>query len=212
MQLQQEMTNLKRSALHAQMNPHFIFNCLNSIQNLILKNDTNSAVRYLSKFAELVRQVLNISIAETVPLSENIKMIRNYLDLEKLRFKDKLVYDLQTDLEINPNEINIPPLIIQPYVENALKHGLLTKKSNGKLTIKYSLKQGCLIVSVKDNGIGFNEMKKKGHNANYKSVGMSITKKRLELWNEAVQGDVVEILPNDNSENGTEVIIKLKIK
>jgi len=210
--IRKQMSSLKRSALHAQMNPHFIFNCLNSIQNLILKNDTHNAVLYLSKFAELVRQILNISIADKVSLSDNIKMITNYLELEKLRFKDKLVYELLVDEKLELNKINIPPLLIQPYVENAILHGRNNENSKGELFIKYVKENNYLVVTIKDNGVWTKDNKKSNSIQKHKSVGMSITKKRLELLDNSNNRDIVQVFPANHKKDGTEVIVKLKLK
>ena len=130
---------LKLENLRSQMNPHFIFNALNSIQEYILLNQKNLASDYLGKFADLIRMYLNHSTKGTITLSEEIEALNQYLELEKLRFEDSLDYQIQLPNEIDSETIEIPTMLIQPYVENALKHGLLHRKGNRILSIKFKL-------------------------------------------------------------------------
>lgn len=148
---EKELSILQMTALKSQMNPHFIFNALNSIQELILKEDTESAYTYISKFASLVRQILTHSSLTFVPIEEEIACIKLYLELERLRFKDGLTITFNAP---DFDEIQIPPLLIQPYIENALKHGLLHKDGEKKLLITLSLAENHIKVRVEDNGIG----------------------------------------------------------
>jgi len=211
-EIQQQMLDLERSALQAQMNPHFIFNCLNSIQNFILKNDTDNAVRYLAKFAQFIRQVLNVSISSNITLSEEIGMIKNYLQLEKLRLKEKLNFTISVDKHLDVNAIELPPLLIQPYVENAIKHGISNKKINGEVNIQYKKVKDYLEVIVQDNGPGVNQNKSNLNQNAYKPVGMFITKQRLKALSQSKNDSNIEIGILNQDQTGTEVIVKIKIK
>lgn len=147
---EKELSLYQMMALKSQMNPHFIFNALNSIQDLILKEKTEESYTYISKFAELVRETLNHSNEEFIDIEEELKSIELYLQLEKLRFQDGLEVDFVTN---GIENITIPPLLIQPFIENAIKHGLLHKKGDKHLRIHFKLKES-LICTISDNGVG----------------------------------------------------------
>ncbi|MBT8234469.1 MAG: histidine kinase [Bacteroidia bacterium] len=211
-----QITELERSALQAQMNPHFIFNCLNSIQNFIVKNDSDSAIKYLGKFATLIRSTLNASVKGKIPIAEELRLLNNYLELEKLRFKNQFSYSINIADEIDTYEIEIPPLLIQPYVENALKHGISGKSEMGEIKINFNVSQDYLLVSIYDNGTGITSkhnmtVKDKSH----KSFGMSITKNRLDLISDSKNVNSVDIqaLTNKSADIvGTLVKIKISLK
>lgn len=181
--IQQEINALKRAALQAQMNPHFIFNCLNSIQQFIALDDKKNALHYLSRFAQLIRSTLNASLKTKIPLEEEIEMLKNYLELEKTRFVNRFDFHISVDEAIETFELEIPPLLIQPYVENAIIHGLANVDRKGKLDIDYRMKEGLLMVTITDNGVGiFHSQQQKKDKADLRtSLGMGITKKRLNL-------------------------------
>lgn len=207
--LKAEMLRLERSALQAQMNPHFIFNCLNSIQNFILKNDTDAAVMYLARFAKLVRSSLNASVDGTVLLHEEISMLNHYLALEQLRFREAFEYHIEADPMIDQTNTLIPPLIVQPFVENAVLHGMQDLQENGLILIKFYLENNMLCVEVQDNGKGLQQEKLAG---NSKSLGGKITQKRLELLNEQKQQSAISIeyrTPEGGA--GTLVLIRLPL-
>lgn len=176
--------NMEARSLRAQMNPHFIFNALNSIQNFVLKNDKNSAQSYLSKFARLIRNILEFSQADFILLKNEIETIGLYLELEKLRAADKFRYSISIDDAISPDSVYIPAMLIQPIVENAILHGLLPmEKENGMLKISFRKKDQLISCTIEDNGIGrdkakeLNLAKQKQH----RSMAASITKERLEV-------------------------------
>ncbi|MEO0626139.1 MAG: histidine kinase, partial [Bacteroidota bacterium] len=166
--LQNQMQELERSALSAQMNPHFIFNCLNSINNFILDNDATQASLYLSRFAKLIRKTLNVSVAGTHTLEDEINMLESYLELEKLRFKHQIEYRIQVDPSLDTLDTKLPPLLIQPFVENALVHGLSNRPETGMIHIEFSSyayeqnrDQTTLLVVVEDNGHGIKQKTKR---------------------------------------------------
>ncbi|MCB0633548.1 MAG: histidine kinase, partial [Lewinella sp.] len=207
----------QRSALQAQMNPHFIFNCLNSIQNFIASGDKQNAMQYLSRFATLVRSTLNASVQDTITLEEELLVIENYLELEKLRFGKKFEYEVKVDPQIDQFDTCIPPLLIQPFVENAILHGFNFEDKNktGRILIAYERDNGLLRITVRDNGIGiFHSRKAKEHTQPMrKSLGMSITEKRLALHNGIStqdQFEVAELKGSNESIVGTEIIIRIK--
>ena len=178
---------LKLESLRSQMNPHFVFNALNSIQDYIINNQKNLAADYLGKFADLIRMYLDQSAKKEISLAEEIETIERYLELEKLRFEEKLSYKIIASKNLITSDIFIPTVLIQPYVENALKHGLLHKKENGKVTLEVfkNKEKNILIVVVKDDGVGrkrSTEIKAK-QLKRHKSFATEATNKRLELLN-----------------------------
>lgn len=172
-----QINDLERSAVQAQMNPHFIFNSLNSIQYFVLHNDIKQAAIYLSRFAALIRKTLRASVGGEHSLAEEIELLESYLSLEKLRFKDNFTYQLEIDPEVNPEKIKIFPLLIQPFVENAIIHGLKEVDKNGRIKIKFWKVNNELQVDVIDNGSGFDT----DQQIKSSSLGMSITRRRLEM-------------------------------
>lgn len=214
--LQQEVSSKEISALRAQMNPHFIFNSLSSIQNLILKNDRASALKYLSQFGKLVRNVLESSNEAIVTLSEEIALLRSYLELESLRFDNAFEYTIDVDENLDADSLEIPLMLIQPFVENAIIHGLVGKKEGEKkLSLSFKKDGQFAVFEIEDNGIGriasgaFGDPSKKQR----KSRGMEITEKRLKMLNKSnINPNIVEVVdkydPYGNS-TGTKVIIRI---
>ncbi|MCB0580485.1 MAG: histidine kinase, partial [Phaeodactylibacter sp.] len=211
--LEQEMSELKQSALRAQMNPHFIFNCLSSIQNFILEGDKDQAVQYLSRFARLIRATLHASMEAEVPLEDEVQMLEHYLELEQLRFGHKFDFTIEVDGDIDTYDTVIPPLLLQPYVENAIIHGLADKERDGTITIRFTQDNGRLRMSVTDNGMGIAaaENRKKAVASLHKSVGMMITRKRLELLSSRAGDAVVieELKDEQGTAAGTRVAVTL---
>jgi LytS/YehU family sensor histidine kinase len=172
-------------ALRAQMNPHFLFNSLNSIKYFIIRNQTDLAADYLTKFSRLIRLILSNSKQERVTLATELEALRLYVELEGLRFDQKFEFELVVDQNIDPEEIQLPPLLIQPFAENAIWHGLMHKTGAGKLAIRLSLKGNELVCEIEDNGIGREkaaEMRSKSATRD-KSLGIDITRNRLERMN-----------------------------
>ena len=210
-EIRQQVAELERSALQAQMNPHFIFNCLNSIQNFILNNDKQKAVEFLARFARLVRHNLNASVQGKVSLEEEVQLLDNYLALERERFNHSIDYEIEVEEGLADEEVHFPPLLIQPYVENAVIHGLSKKKGGGKVAIRFARDNGSLFVTIRDNGQGYRQDGSEKLTARHKSVGMSITQQRLELLGgmagEAVR---VKLLQGEDGEVlGTEVKVRV---
>ena len=186
LEIEKQLFDLEQQALRLQMNPHFIFNSLNSIQSFVINNDTDKAIRYLSKFAQLMRMILSHSREAYIAIKEEMKSLSYYMDIEKLRFDNKFEYEIFIDPDIDTEFIAIPPMIIQPYVENAILHGIMHRKEKG--LIKVSLKilnEDTVLCVVEDNGVGRKKAMeiKNSSGIHHRSRGMSITKERLEILN-----------------------------
>ncbi len=217
---ERELVFLKLENLRSQMNPHFIFNALNSIQEYIILNKKNLASDYLGKFADLIRTYLNHSNKGVISLQDEIDCLAMYLELEELRFEDKLNYTIQIDKEVDTEAISIPTMLIQPYVENALKHGLLHKKDNRKLHIilEASSENDTITCVIQDNGVGREKALaiKLKKDKMHKSFGTQATQDRLDLLNygkEKQIGVSIEDLLDKTSQQptGTKVIITIPI-
>ncbi|HEX7905098.1 MAG TPA: histidine kinase [Chitinophagaceae bacterium] len=208
---------LEQQALQAQMNPHFIFNCLNSIQSFIIDLDVEGANKYLSIFASMIRQTLENSSHLLVPFSNELKYLDTYLQLEKLRFKDKFNYFIEIDEEIDQQNTLIPGMLLQPYIENSLRHGIQHRKDNkGLISLQFrSGNHKSLLCTIKDNGVGrrkSGEMKSVQH-IEYQSRGTFINEKRImainNLFNTNISVLTDDILNTDGSVEGT--LVKLFI-
>lgn len=190
------MTNLERAALQSQMNPHFIFNSLNSIQKFIINNEKEEASEYLAKFAMLIRYNLKSSNSKEIPLKDELALLEIYIGLERIRFKNKFNVDIINNLTISPEQILIPPMLIQPVVENAILHGIADIQEKGLIKIVYYNDDKKIYIKVSDNGKGLtlNQITKE------QSDGSRITKRRLELINNQSQSNYT--LTNDVDVNG----------
>ena len=176
----EKIKELESAALRAQMNPHFIFNCLQAIQSFIAKNERETATNYLARFAKLVRLALHGSVDGLHTLAEEIAMLENYLHLEQLRFGGIFEFSVRAEAGLDTADISFPPLLVQPFVENALLHGLQDRADGGLVEVVFAARDGFLEVTVTDNGHGFTE-KKTTEKRPHKSVGMMLTQKRLDL-------------------------------
>ena len=184
--LKEQMSKVEAKALKLQMNPHFLFNSLNAIDNYILNNEKIKASEYLSKFSKLIRQILDYSEQNNITLGQELETLGLYIKMEKLRFQNRFDYELNVSDAVNLNEVRLPPLILQPFVENAIWHGLLHLDDVGKLKIEILNSENGVQCIIDDNGIGrASAMKIKTKSAtSHKSHGIRITEKRLSLNNE----------------------------
>jgi tetratricopeptide (TPR) repeat protein len=214
--LQKEVAEYEQKALHLQMNPHFVFNCLGSISSFIVQNGTDSALKYLSKFSKLMRLTLEYSKGAIIPIDKEIESLQNYLELEQLRFHQKFTFKITSSDAVEFN-MGMPPLLIQPFVENAILHGMVPKEGNGKIEINFDVKNGKLICTITDDGIGLTQSKQLKENSvtAHKSMALEITKKRLEIMeattNKSAQIEIKELTTN-NEITGTQVILLLPIQ
>jgi CheY-like chemotaxis protein len=215
--LKQKASELEMQVLRAQMNPHFIFNCLSSINRFILKNESETASDYLTKFSRLIRMVLNNSNKNLIILEDELEMLRLYLDLEKLRFKNSFDYSITFHNNFDAASIFIPPLLLQPFAENAIWHGLIHKEGQGVLEIAFELDNNMLICYITDNGIGRKkaEALKSKSAEKQKSMGMQITADRLALLNKDVEQttfSVEDLVDAEGRAAGTKVTLKIRYK
>ncbi len=217
MQIKQQQAEIEMKALRAQMNPHFIFNSLNSINKYILKNDQVNASKYLTRFAKLIRLILDNSNSQEVALSDELEALRLYVEMEALRFTNKFSYEIVVHENVHADSLQVPPLIIQPYVENAIWHGLLHKESGGKLLVDVTASDNQLKCIVEDNGIGRNrakELKSKTATTN-KSLGMKLTEERITMLNKhASLNASIQIIDLQNQLGeaaGTKVILTIPL-
>ena len=216
-ELQQQATELEMHALRAQMNPHFIFNCLSSINRFILKNEPEMASDYLTKFSRLIRMVLNNSKNSLIILEDELEMLRLYLDLERLRFKNAFDYSISFYNHFDISSIFIPPLLLQPFAENAIWHGLMHKEGHGYLEITLELENNMLNCYITDNGVGRKkaEALKSKSVEKQKSMGMQITAERLALLNKDIEQTIFNVEDLTDAEGqaaGTRVTVKIRYK
>ncbi|SED07137.1 Tetratricopeptide repeat-containing protein [Tenacibaculum sp. MAR_2009_124] len=213
---QQKLANnlLALKSMRSQMNPHFIFNALNSVNSFIAVNDERSANRYLSEFSVLMRSVLENSDEDFIPLSKETELLQLYVKLEHNRFQDKFDYEIKIDDKIPLDTYIIPPMLLQPYIENAIWHGLRYKKEKGYLCISMEqIDNDVVRVLIEDNGIGRKrsmEMKTKNQ-LKQKSKGMSTIKKRIGILNDMYQ-DKIEVKVADATEAGEGTKVELLLK
>ncbi len=207
-----EMSKIELKALRSQMNPHFIFNSLNSIQHYIFNSKSDEAIKYLNKFARLVRIILNNSDKPTVTVEEDLEALKLYLELEKMRFEGKFDYEITVDESVDTDYDVMPPLLMQPYVENAILHGLNPKPEKGLLIIHLSLKNNFLMCTITDNGIGrekASQIKRTMPGKNHKSLGMKITEDRLRILNEInnskLSVTITDLIGEEKNSLGTKV-------
>jgi ligand-binding sensor domain-containing protein len=216
--VQQQLAELEMRALRAQMNPHFVFNALNSVQNFILKNDTREASRYLTKFARLMRLILENSELPLVPLAREIELLRYYIELEALRFNQRFSVDIQIDPGLHAESIAIPGMLIQPHIENAIWHGLMHKDGPGKLLLSFE-KSGddTLICVIEDNGVGRDNasMIEKNRVKHHRSTGLSNIRNRLDLLNAELKNDISfafqDLKDAQGNATGTRVIVRIPL-
>ena len=213
---QRRLTNnlLALKSLRSQMNPHFIFNALNSVNSFIAQNDERTANRYLTEFSTLMRNVLDNSEADFIPLSNEIEMLELYMKLEHSRFKDKFDYKIEVDEKLKISEYQIPPMLLQPYVENAVWHGLRYKKKKGSLSVRIQQKnEDSIEITITDDGIGRIKSKelKTENQQKQLSKGMDNIKKRVHILNE-MYNDKVDVFISDlySDNTGTKVVLILK--
>lgn len=215
LELERSMLELEQKALRLQMNPHFIFNSLNSVQALILRNDQKSARYYLSKFSKLMRQTLENSRSQFVTIQDEINTLKNYLDLENFGREEPFEYEIKVQEGLDPDNLLIPPMLLQPFAENAIIHGFKDLDRKPRIEVEFSCKNEVLTCSLADNGIG--RKKAKEHKAQvkqkHKSAALEVTQERLSILNEdeIERGfEMVDLMEN-GIPMGTKVILRMKL-
>jgi len=214
-EMQQQKAELEMQALRAQMNPHFIFNSLNSINMFILENNRLQASEYLSKFSRLVRLILQNSQEAFIPLERELEALKLYLELESLRFEKKFEYKISVDENVDATVLKVPPLVIQPYAENAIWHGLMHKKAKGHLEIELYIEEKNLFCKITDDGVGRKyaaELRQKS-SLGHRSMGMRVTADRIAMVQQKSEKEthitVRDLVLADGSDGGTEVLLKI---
>lgn len=217
-ELQGKVISYRLQALRSQMNPHFMFNSLNSIVSLIVENDTRRALQYLTKFARLMRQVLENSQRDLITLAEELDALRYYTDLEQLRFEHKYKTEFRIDPTVELDEVSVPPLLVQPYVENAILHGLSQRSEPGLLLVSVAPHdEQTVMVCVEDNGIGRKRAQelRKSDDLQRKSVGMDVTRQRLDVMSQGrsnkYQVEVKDLYDAEGNAAGTKVEILVPV-
>lgn len=215
--LQKELAEYEQKALHLQMNPHFVFNCLGSISSFIVQNGTDSAIKYLAKFSKLMRLTLEYSKEALIPIDKEIESLQNYLELEQLRFNQVFDFSITKSAAIE-DDLALPPLLLQPFVENAIIHGLIPKQEKGKIDISFELEGENLLCSIIDNGVGLEASQKlKEQSVSiHKSMALDITKKRLEMMETTTQKKsfvtINEMVDENGIVKGTKVVLHLPVQ
>ena len=215
--LQRDLAEYEQKALHLQMNPHFVFNCLGSISSFIVQNGTDSAIKYLSKFSKLMRLTLEYSKESLIPIDREIEGLQNYLELEQLRFNRIFEFSITKDPSIE-DDMGIPPLLLQPFIENAIIHGIVPKKENGFISVDFSLDGEKLICTVTDDGVGIDQSRKNKEKSVtvHKSMALEITRKRLEViqavTSKTAQVEIKEIRDTQGRVTGTRIVLNLPIQ
>jgi tetratricopeptide (TPR) repeat protein len=215
--LQKQLTEYQHKALHLQMNPHFVFNCLAAISSFIMQNDKEDAVKYLAKFSKLMRLTLDFSKESLITIDKEIEALKNYLELEQLRFNKKFDFEIIKDPLIE-DDTALPSLLLQPYVENAVIHGVIPKSGKGFIKITFRQTNDVLVCEIEDNGVGIETSRKLKENSVkiHKSMALEISKKRLETLEELIKKKIhlaiKEIKTKENGSEGTKVTLELPLE
>ncbi|MFO7614657.1 MAG: histidine kinase, partial [Bacteroidales bacterium] len=214
---QQEKSDLEQKLLRSQMNPHFIFNSLASVQNFIVKQDDTKASIYLSRFSELVRSILNNSLEEQITLEQELSTIENYLELQKVRFPEKVDYHIHVDDSLDPENIFVPPMLAQPFIENAIEHGIKHRETKGSISISYTRNGHGMTFAIEDDGIGrkkANELRQK-FDKDHKSLATSITQERIKVLNRKqkrkITMEIIDLTDENGEATGTRVVFGLAV-
>ncbi|MFK7772185.1 MAG: histidine kinase [Saprospiraceae bacterium] len=222
LEFSKKVNALEQKALQMQMNPHFIYNTLNSIQYFLTVNDAKFAMIYLSRFAKMIRMIFEQSKKSGISIEEEVDFLKTYLKLEQLRFKDKVDVEINVSEQLKDNgfELKIPPLLLQPLIENAFKHGLFQKEEKGLIKVDFNLENNFLLCIIEDDGVGREKAKEKDDwkPKDYISSGINTTKDRLKMLNELSDSkeeseiQIIDMYDQNNRPSGTRVIVKIKCK
>ena len=215
-QLNQHIVELEQKALRSQMNPHFIFNCLNSIQQFVAEKDIKGVNNFITDFSRLIRMTLDLSTHTLINMSDEIEYISTYLKVEKTRFEDQFNYRINVDPSLDLHQIELPPLLLQPYIENSIRHGIKYKtEGNGLIQINVEKKDSSVLISIEDNGIGREAAKKYNtkYHIQYQSKGMTINEDRIKILNNSgekkIKLKITDLYNQEKEAVGTRVDIYL---
>jgi len=217
MQVERNTVVLEQKLLRLQMNPHFIFNALSNILILVDKKNTTSASMYLTTFAKLLRTTLECSRQENIFLEEEVSALKSYLELQKLSFENKFEYTVYVDDNIDPEAMAIPPMLIQPFIENAIQHGIRLKQDKGHIFVRFMLENNKVICEVEDDGVGREKaweakyQKRKTH----KSLATTIINERIRTINkkmkQKIRLDIIDLKSEKNEPKGTKIVLNLPL-
>jgi len=204
-----EKSQLQQKLLRSQLNPHFIFNSLSTVQNSIINEQPALANQYLSRFSKLMRNILDSSTIETIPVEEELYTIVNYLALQKIRYGDKFDYQIDVDESIDTSGTALPPMLAQPFIENSIEHGFRQKETKGMIWIRFRPQENYLVLEIEDNGIGrksageFRAKDKK----DYKSMATFLTQERIMLINKGkkrkISMEITDLMSSKGTPEGT---------
>ena len=219
LQQEKKILTLEQDMLRSQMNPHFIFNSLNSIKLYIINNEKENAVYYLNKFAKLIRRILVASNEKDIQLSDELDTMSLYMNIENIRFSNEIDFNISIADNVNPEGIRVPSLILQPFLENALWHGLSSKKEDKKITLDVRQDNGKYVtITITDNGVGRQASREINQRKTLKrkSVGIALTKERLENFSKGFSDmyniRIIDLFDNDGEASGTKVVINIPIR
>ncbi|MBE0637863.1 MAG: histidine kinase [Bacteroidales bacterium] len=214
---EQQNLLLQQKLFRSQMNPHFIFNSLTSIQNFILDEEPDKASKYLSRFSKLVRHILDSSVEEYITLQKEMSTIENYLELQKVRFPEKFDYNIHVDDILDPENIFVPPMLAQPFIENAIEHGIKHRETKGNISISYTRNGQGLILTIEDDGIGrekAGELRQK-FDKDHKSLATSTTQERIKVINRKLRRkitmEIIDLKDEQGEARGTRVVFGIPL-
>jgi tetratricopeptide (TPR) repeat protein len=208
---------LEQKLLRSQMNPHFIFNSLASIQNKIINEEPHLATDYLARFSHLFRNILEGSVEEFITLEKEIETVNNYLELQQLRYADKFNYNIFVDEKLEPDQVNVPPMLTQPFIENAIEHGIRYKSGTGNISINYLKQNGSIRIEIEDDGVGRQKAGKikLDQNRDHKSLATNITLERIEVLNKKFKKkitlQIIDLGVEDGEPKGTRVVFGIPV-
>lgn len=213
MRMEKELKASNLVSLKSQLNPHFMFNSLNAIQRFILTNDRLQASHYLGRFAELMRKTLMLSNMELIALEEEVEALKVYLELESLRLEGSLDYDLKVEASLSKQSVYLPALLLQPFVENAVKHGLSPKSADRKLWVRFMQEDSHLCIEIEDNGIGREKAKGMQDKRKHLNFSLSANQKRIQLMNELYPGQLSMEIIDQKDEHGkaTGTLVRIQL-
>ncbi len=208
---QQQQSEMNQTLLRAQMNPHFVFNAMSVIQSYIYENDTKNSSKFLVNFSKLMRLILENSSKEFILLETEIDILDKYLSIQKLRFGERFEYEIEVDQILARNDVVIPPMITQPFVENAIEHGRLHLRTDGFIHVRFYHEKDMLFISVTDNGIGRKNAEENNKGREHKSMAMKITKERIDNLNKKYRSEGFLLIEDYNKveQSGTKVLISI---
>jgi two-component sensor histidine kinase len=208
---------LQQRLFRLQMNPHFLYNSLASIQNFIIHKNPSEASSFLSRFSKLVRQILNSSATEYISLDEELDSIENYLSLQKIRYRDMFDYSIETDESLDTETTSIPPMLSQPFIENSIEHGFKHMDSKGLILINIQQRQDYFILVIEDNGVGRSKAKEleKTERKDHKSMATTITTDRLDALNkklkQKIKFNIIDLEDENGNASGTRVVFEIPL-